>query len=132
MTAGPEHYLPWAYPSPMLAAIGGFRQHPDDPLRMGFLVEGAKLNARGILHAGVIATIADVAIGHALGSTTTPPTRAVTVNLSCQLLGVARHGDWVDVTVDPTRLGRRLGAGSATFTTGDRLVATATALFIPS
>lgn len=126
-----EGYVAWNRPSPLLTALGGFRIDPDDPLRAGFVVEGAKMNARGLLHGGVIATLGDVTIGHALATRSDPPTPLVTVNLSCDLFGSAREGDWVDITVTPTRLGRRLASGTATFATS-RPIATVTALFMPA
>ncbi|MFA1550568.1 PaaI family thioesterase [Actinomadura chokoriensis] len=128
-----EHpqFVPWHRPSPLLTAIGGFFRHGTDPLKAGFTVDGPKTNARGFLHGGVIAAIGDVAIGHALAVRTDPPTGYVTVNLSCDLLGTAREGEWVDIAVTPTRAGRRLAAGTATFTTS-RVVASVTALFMPS
>jgi acyl-coenzyme A thioesterase PaaI-like protein len=128
---GDSQFVPYDRPSPLLTAIGGFARHVSDPLRAGFAVDGPKTNARGFLHGGVIAAIGDVTIGHALAVQTDPPSPLVTVNLSCDLLGVAREGEWVDVTVTPTRVGRRLAAGTATFTT-TRPVATVTALFMPA
>lgn len=125
-----EGFVPWHRPSPLITAIGGFSRHPDDPLRAGFTVEGPKMNARGLLHGGVIATIGDVVIGHALAVQTDPPARLVTINLSCDLLGTAREGEWVDITVTPTRVGRKLASGTATFTTG-RVIANVTGLFMP-
>ncbi|MEU5881803.1 PaaI family thioesterase [Spirillospora sp. NPDC047279] len=124
-------FVAWHRPSPLLDALGGFMRDPDDPLRAGFVVEGAKTNARGFLHAGTIATIADVVIGHALAVQSDPPVPLVTVNLSCDLVGAARSGEWVDVTVTPTRVGRRLASGTATFAT-ERVVAKVTALFMPA
>jgi acyl-coenzyme A thioesterase PaaI-like protein len=123
-------FVEWDHPSPFLDAIGGFRRHPTDPLRLGFVVEGAKVNGRGFLHAGTVAAIADAAIGHAIAALTDPPTRLVTVNLSCDLLGTAERGDWVDVEVELTKTGRRLAAGTATFRTR-RPIAVVTALFVP-
>ena len=131
MSAVPPGYVPWSHPSPLLDAIGGFLQAADDPLRAGFVVDRPKCNARGFLHAGAISTIADVTIGHALAASTDPPSRFVTVNLSCDLLGTAQLGEWVDVVVTPTRVGRRLAAGTATLST-HRVVATVTALFVPA
>lgn len=125
-----DTYVEWPHPSPLLTAIGGFLQHPDDPCRVGFVVDELKVNARGLLHAGAIAAIADAAIGHALAGSTDPPTRLVTVNLSCDLVGSAALGAWVDATVTPVRLGRRLAAGSAILST-DRTIASVTALFVP-
>jgi len=127
-----EHteFVAWDRSSPFLDAIGGFWRHVNDPLRIGFTVDGAKVNGRGFLHAGTIAAIADVAIGHTLAEMTDPPSRLVTVNLSCDLLGAAQAGDWVDVHVTPTRVGRRLAAGTATFRTS-RPIAMVTGLFMP-
>jgi len=127
-----EHteFVAWDRSSPFLDAIGGFRRHLNDPRRIGFTVDGAKVNGRGFLHAGTIAAIADVAIGHTLAVMTDPPSRLVTINLSCDLLGSAQAGDWVDVQVTPTRVGRRLAAGTATFRTS-RPIAMVTGLFMP-
>jgi acyl-coenzyme A thioesterase PaaI-like protein len=126
-----QRYVSWPRPSPLLTAIGGFEQDPDDRLRIGFFVDANKVNARGFLHAGAIAAIADAAIGHALASQSETPQGLVTINLSCDLLGTANLGDWVDGTVTPARNGRRLSAGSVLFTT-DRPIATVTALFVPT
>lgn len=130
MTAERSTFVPWDRPSPLLDAIGGFARHAADPLRAGFTVDGPKSNARGFLHGGVIAAIGDVVIGHALAVQTDPPAHLVTVNLSCDLLGTAREGEWVDILVTPTRVGRRLAAGTTTFTSG-RVIANVTALFMP-
>jgi acyl-coenzyme A thioesterase PaaI-like protein len=130
MTDARSRFVPWDKPSPLLTAIGGFARDPDDDLCIGFAVEGPKMNARGFLHAGVLAIIGDVAIGHALAAQTDPPTNLVTINLSCDFLGTARAGEWVEGTITPTRLGRRLAAGTATFSTS-RVVARVNALFMP-
>ena len=126
-----DEFIPWEHPSPMLDAIGGFLQHREDPLRTGFVVDQPKLNGRGLLHGGVIGAIGDAVIGHSLAVLSDPPTRLVTVNLSYDILGSAVAGDWVDVVATPTRLGRRLAAGSATFSTS-RVIATVTGLFVPA
>ncbi|TDC87770.1 PaaI family thioesterase [Actinomadura sp. 7K507] len=126
-----ERFIPWDRPSPLLTAIGGFARHATDPLRAGFTVDAPKTNARGFLHGGVIAAVGDVAIGYALAVQSDPPAGLVTVNLSCDLLGTAREGDWVEVVVTPTRTGRRLAAGTATFTS-TRVIAHVSALFMPS
>jgi acyl-coenzyme A thioesterase PaaI-like protein len=125
-------WVPWTRSSPLLDALGGFLVDPTDPRRARFRVEGPKVNGRGGLHAGAIAAIADVVIGHAVARTAAVPAPLVTVNLSCDLLGAAGPGDWVDVEVTSTRLGRRLGAGGALFRTTAREVARVSALFVPA
>lgn len=135
-SAAPPGWVPWDRPSPLLDALDGFLVDPADPGRAGFVVEGPKVNARGALHAGAVAAVADVVIGHTVARLADPPAPLVTVNLSCDLLGAAHVGDWIDVEVASTRLGRRLGAGTAVFRTGTgsgvREVARVSALFLPA
>jgi uncharacterized protein (TIGR00369 family) len=128
----PVDFERWPYASPALDRLGPFWRHRHDPLRVGFAVEPHQLNARGYLHAGVIATIADAAIGHALAAGTEPPTPLVTVSLTCDYLGAVGEGAWIDGHVTPTRVGRRLATGQAQFTADDRLVATARGLYLPA
>lgn len=123
--------IPWPHRSPLLDAIGGLEYDPAQPTRLGFRVEGAKLNRRGFLHGGAISSIADVVLGYGLATLTDPPTDLITINLSCDYLGAAREGEWVDITVSPTRLGRRLAAATAVFAT-DRPIATVSGLFMPA
>jgi acyl-coenzyme A thioesterase PaaI-like protein len=132
VTDGRPGFVPYERPSPLLTAIGGFLRHRDDPLRAGFLVEAPKTNARGLLHGGVIAAVGDVVIGHALAVRRDPPAPLITVNLSCDLVGAAEDGAWVDIAVVPTRSGRRLAAGTATFTAEGRVIANVSALFMPA
>lgn len=130
--AAPVDFEPWPYPSPVLDMLGPFWVHRQDPLRVGFHVDDNKLNARGFLHAGVIATIADVVIGYTLAATTDPPTPLVTVNLSCDYIGSADAGAWVNGQVAPMRVGRRLATGTAVFTAGNRTIANVRGLYLPA
>ena len=118
-------------PEPLLDAIGGFESHRTDATRIAFDVDAPKVNARGFLHTGVIASVADVAIGHLLSAMMDPPAPLVTVNISCDLLGSARLGDRVLGVVEATRVGHRLAAGQAILTI-DRTIARITALFVPA
>lgn len=128
----PEDFIPWDHPSPVLDALGGFLRHGTDPLRIGFAVEGSKVNARGLLHAGVLATIADASIGHALAASTEPRTPLLTINLSCDYTGSAPTGAWVEATIEPGRVGRRLADGSAVFSVDGRTICTCRGLFLPA
>jgi len=130
--AVPSGFDRWPHPSPVLERLGSFWQHRDDPLLIGFPVDEDKCNARGFLHAGVVAAFADVAIGHALARSADPPVSLVTVNLNCDYLGVAERGTWVEGRIRPVRLGRRMGTGDCTFTADGRLVAVARGLFMPA
>ncbi len=128
MTA--NSFRPWPWPSPMLDHLGDLRCHDSDPVRYGFLVDEPKLNGRGLLHAGAVSTIADVVIGHALAVLAQEGYRAVTTTLQVHFLGPARHGDWVEVTVTPLRIGSRTAVGTARFTHDGNDIGFATATFL--
>jgi acyl-coenzyme A thioesterase 13 len=120
----------WPFPSPVLDRLGPFHRHRTDHLRVGFRVVDHQLNARGFLHAGVLATLADVAIGHGLSALSQPPRRAVTVNLTCDYHGSATTGAWVDGIVTPAHIGRRLSSGRIEFTVDGRTIAAARGMYM--
>lgn len=123
-------FIPWDRPSPLLDALGDFRKHSVDGCVYGFAVDEAKLNARGMLHAGAISTLADVCIGHTLARQSDPPGPLVTVNLNTSFVAAASLGEWVDVVVRVQHVGRRVATGSAEFRSGERLLAHASAVFV--
>ena len=127
-----DEFAPFGHPSPMLDHLGDLRRHATDARRFGFVVDEPKLNGRRLLHAGAISTIADVVIGHSLGAAAAPPARLVTTAIEVHFVGAGHEGDWVDVTVEPIRIGRRLAVGTASFAVGDRRVGFATATFMPT
>lgn len=124
----PDGFTTWPHPSPVLDALGSLHAHGSDPLRAGFEVTATKVNARGFLHAGVVAAIGDVTIGHALSDRAGAP--FVTVDLSCDLLGRAGLGDWVDIEIHPTKDRGRLVAGQAEMRRDGRTIAVVHALFM--
>lgn len=132
MTAPTVDFAPWEHASPVVDRLGDLRRHVTDAGRFGFVVDEPKLNGRGFLHGGAIATIADICIGHGLAATTDPATRMVTIELNVTMVGIGEAGAWIDVVVEPERVGRRLASGTARFRSGDRTVAHATALFLPA
>src|SRR5205085_752475 len=77
-------------------------------LVLSLRAEEKHCNARGTVHGGALATIADIALGYALSYSTEPPTAAVTANLTLDFAGSAKPGDWLEAHVDIQKLGSRL------------------------
>src|SRR5262247_1827392 len=78
----PAGFAPIFRTSPFLETVGplysvGFGAE----LVIGMRVQEKHTNARGTLHGGVLASIADIALGYGLATSTTPPTSMVTANL---------------------------------------------------
>lgn len=89
--------------------------------RYGLLVETRHLNRQGIVHGGMIMTLADQALG--LGTHSDEP--QVTVQLDTHFVSGAREGEFIEVTVRIVRRARSMIFMSAEMTVGDRVVALA-------
>ena len=127
----PAHFTPLFRSSPFLDMIGPlYNTGMGAQLIIGFQVQDKHTNARGLLHGGVLATIADVALGYSLATSTSPPTAMVTANLTLDFAGSAKPGDWVETSVDIQKLGSRLAFANAYFHVGAERIARASAVFL--
>lgn len=65
-------------------------------------------NMRGIVHGGMLASLADSALGLGLTMSCEGRNSFVTVNLSTDFIDAARPGDWVEAHVHIGRIGSRV------------------------
>lgn len=108
-----------------------------DGLTIGVEVRDAHCNARGMAHGGLIAALADNAMGLACAlagpASGTRVGGLVTASLTVDFVGAARIGDWIEVAARPVRVGRTLAFAEARVTAGageaKRIVARASAVF---
>ena len=98
-------------------------------LTLGFRIAASHCNARGSLHGGVIATLADNMMGLACADAAGGGIGMVTVSLTTDYLGGAQPDEWLEIAATPTRIGRTLCFASAVVTAGDKSVARASAVF---
>ena len=127
----PEGFQPLFRTSPVLELIGPlYGRGKGADLVVGLRVEPKHCNARGTIHGGILATLADVAIGYALAFSADPPIGAVTANLSLDYAGTARIGDWVESRVDIHKRGTRLAFGNCYLCVGEERIARASAVFL--
>ena len=105
----------------------------DDRTILGLTVAAPHTNSRGFLHGGLIAALADNAMGLSCGVAVRRAGLAadglVTVSLSLDYLGRARVGDWLVFDTDFIRAGRTLCFAGATVTAAGRPIARAHATF---
>ena len=78
-------------------------------LVLGVRAERKHCNLRGTVHGGMLATLADIALGYSLAFSTEPPTGAVTTNLTLDFIGAANSGDWLETAIEFQKLGKRVG-----------------------
>jgi acyl-coenzyme A thioesterase 13 len=126
----PAGFGPLFRSSPFTDLIGPIYSHgAGETLVLGLRIEAKHGNSRGLVHGGVFATVADVALGYALASSTNPPSPYVTANLSIDYAGTAAVGDWLESRVDIQRKGSRLAFANCYLSVGDKRIVRASAVF---
>lgn len=116
--------------SPTLDALGGFKSRGSGAgLEIALLVGANHVNARGTLHGGVAATLADSGIGYLLAFATEPPHRMVTTSLTVDYVSPAHVGELVQVVVDGSDRTGRTVCASGRLVVGARTVARIRAVF---
>ncbi len=127
----PEGFQPIFRTSPFLDAIGPlYNKGFGADIVIGFRIEEKHTNARSTVHGGVFATIADIALGYALATSTASPTSMTTANLTIDYVGSAKIGDWVEARVDIQKLGNRLAFANAYLSVNDERIVRASGVFL--
>lgn len=116
----------------------GFLDH-GGPYYLGPVVEGVRvvgllicphhINYQDAAHGGVISTLADVAMSHAVYDAEHPRLTPSTVTLTVNYLSGARLGDWLEARVQIDRLGGRTAYTSGGISRGPEQVATMSGVF---
>lgn len=127
----PQGYKPLFRTSPVLDLIGPLYSLGEGKnLVLGLRAEAKHCNARGTVHGGMLATLADVALGYTMAFSSEPPAGLVTANLSLDFAGTAQAGDWLEARVDIQKQGSRLSfANCYILAEGERIVR-ASAVFL--
>ena len=99
-------------------------------MQLGLRIATPHCNGRGFLHGGLIASLADNAMGLSLGLAT--GTSPVTVSLSIDYLRVGKPGQWLQVEPRVVRAGGKLGVVDALITADGETIARANATFAMS
>jgi uncharacterized protein (TIGR00369 family) len=96
---------------------------------MGLVASPAHTNSRGFVHGGLIAALADNAMGLSCGQQLDGVSGLVTVNLAVDYLGSATVGQWLQVTPTVVKLGASLCFAQAIVSADGRPCARANATF---
>jgi len=127
----PPEFRPLFRRSPVLELIGPlYCRGEGDDLVVGLRVEAKHCNARGTAHGGILATLADVALGYTMAFSSTPPASLVTANLTLDFAGTAKIGDWLQAHVDVQKKGSRLSFANCYLTVNEQRIVRASAVFL--
>jgi acyl-coenzyme A thioesterase 13 len=131
MTALPPGFGPLFRSSPVIDLVGPvYSKGEGADLVLGLRVEKKHCNMRGTLHGGIVATLADIALGYTIAFSTQPPTGLVTANLTLDFAGTAKIGDWLEAKVDVQKKGSRLAFANCYLSVGDSRIVRASAVFV--
>jgi acyl-coenzyme A thioesterase PaaI-like protein len=104
-------------------------------VRIGVRLAGHHCNSRGFVHGGVIAALADNAMGLSVhesrvaASGSAEPTGSVTMTLTVDFLASARIGDWLEISPRVLKFSGSTGFVDALVTSGETIVARSSAVF---
>jgi uncharacterized protein (TIGR00369 family) len=130
MTRIPEGFQRIARLSPFNALVGPLYERRDgDAVSIGLTVEAKHTNSRGICHGGVLATLADLALGYAMLARSGDKGSFVTAHLAVDYAGAAKLGDWIESKVEIQRVGSRLAFANCYLVSGAKPIVRASAIF---
>ena len=98
-------------------------------VQIGLWLREAHCNSRGLVHGGVIASLADNAMGLSCASSLGSVQGLVTISLTVDYVGSAKNGQWLQVEPRVLRTGRSMGFADALVTADGGTVARASATF---
>lgn len=127
----PDGFAPLHRSSPHLDLIGPlYCRGQGGDLVLGMRAEHKHCNARGTVHGGILATLADVALGYTLAFASDPPASLTTASLNLDYAGAARQGEWLHSEVDIQTQGARLSFANCYICVGERRIVRASAVFL--
>jgi len=96
---------------------------------MGLRLAKPHTNARGLIHGGLIAALADNAMGYSCAQATGWTTTFVTISLAVDFIGSAGIGQWLAVESDVIKTGSTICFAQSLIKADDVVIARANATF---
>jgi acyl-coenzyme A thioesterase 13 len=116
--------------SPFNALVGPLYERRDgERVSIGLAIEEKHTNSRGVCHGGVLATLADLALGYAMLAKSGDQGSFVTAHLAVDYAGAARAGDWIHSEVEIQRVGSRLAFANCYLISNEKPIVRASAIF---
>lgn len=129
----PEGFTLMRMPTnPFIDGIGPlYGRLEDERFVLGIRIERRHCNPGGTCHGGMIMTLSDMLL--LMGSNIEGRVNRyfTTVNVTCDFIGPAQEGDWVEGRMQVLRVARSLVFAQGLFTTGDAMVARCSGILKP-
>lgn len=110
-----------------------YSQRMNDRVRIGVRLSEAHCNSRGLVHGGLIASLADNAMGLScvavMQANNLEVMGLVTISLRTDYIGTAKLGEWLYVDTDYVKAGKSIGFTRAMIYGDGKVIAKADANF---
>nr|WP_213773356.1 PaaI family thioesterase [Bradyrhizobium sp. dw_78] len=106
-----------------------YSKRTDKAVIIGLRLARAHTNARGLIHGGLIAALADNAMGHSCALQIGGTSSLVTIGLAVDFVGSAKIGQWLTVESDVIRTGSTICFAQSLVKADDAVIARANATF---
>jgi uncharacterized protein (TIGR00369 family) len=106
-----------------------YSRRTDKAVIMGLRLAKPHTNARGLIHGGLIASLADNAMGYSCGQFIGGASSLVTIGLAVDFVGSAQLGQWLAVEPDVVRAGSTICFAQCLIKADDAVIARANATF---
>jgi uncharacterized protein (TIGR00369 family) len=106
-----------------------YSKKTDKAVTMGLRLAKAHTNARGLIHGGLIASLADNSMGYSCAQATNWTTSFVTVTLAVDYVGSAGIGQWLAVECEVIKTGSTLCFAQSLIKADDAVIARASGTF---
>lgn len=129
--APPEGFIPAEFTPGFLDHGGPYflKENAGAPLLVGLRICAHHINYQDAAHGGVISTLADVALSHAVYDAERPRLAPSTITLQVNYLKGTKVGDWLEARVRLDRIGGRTAYTSGEIVRGDEPIATMNGVF---
>lgn len=106
-----------------------YSKRTEQAVIMGLRLARPHTNARGLIHGGLIASLADNAMGYSCAQVTDWVSSFVTISLSIDFTGSAEIGQWLSVESDVIRTGSTICFAQSLIKANDVVIARASGTF---
>jgi acyl-coenzyme A thioesterase 13 len=128
----PEGFEPFLEQGAFMEHVGPIhvRATGTGPPLLGLRAEERHVNHRGTVHGGLLSTLADFALGRAIGYDAPDDHDRATASLTVDFLKPATAGDWIEAKTSVDRVGRTLSFADCVLSVGDSEIVRARAVFV--
>jgi uncharacterized protein (TIGR00369 family) len=106
-----------------------YSMRTDKAVVMGLRLAKPHTNARGLIHGGLIASLADNAMGYSCAQKMGNASSLVTIGLSVDFVGSAQVGQWLAVEPDVIKTGSTICFAQSLIKADDTVIARANGTF---